>query len=663
MPGITDTVSWILDLDVSKFMDNLSKAHGELKSIGQDNGLEGLVGTIEGVGQAFAAFEGVKIVGELTGAIANSALNASLLSEEVRTVQNEFRNLTAAAGLSSETLERGLKSVADGIVDDTDLMKVANQGVISLGQNAARLPQVFEIARQAASAFGGTALERMQQIQLAVESGNTRVLKQIGLWFDASQAITKYAHANGLQVEQLSEQGKQHAILNALLDQAAKKYQGIDVNQRELTNNMDRFKASMTELKEAASQALDKTIGPSIVKITELLGSAVKATADWIKEWFNIGDASQQVENLKKQIEYFESKKAMGLFTVADEQRLEQIKQQLGQIEQKKDQMAKADDARMKAAQSGGGGQSEVAVVDPQKKAEAQAKYYHELTQLQLQYQDARAKSATTMVEYDDAMNMKEIAMIGEQDAALAAKRDELSRNYLLSASQKHQILEMMERDHNQKLMQFETQRANEREKVEKDFAERQLERTNSIAAGWQKAALQSTLNVKNFQKLGEFAFKAVGDHAANAFMEMGAGSKSSAEIMRGFFFGALADIAENQGKLLLAQGLSGNAAAAAAGAGLLVLAGFLRSQASGSTSGSPSVDTGGGGGSVATTSTVASSDQSGVNMQTSTTPRKTVVVQVAGPIITDETKSRFIEILRQATDDTDFKYQQIGVG
>lgn len=663
-----DLIKWVLDLDVTKFKENISKAGDELSKLGDEKNLSGLVGSFEGLAQSFLAFEGVKILGDLTVKAGEAALEASLLSEEIRTTQIQFTKLAEGAGIASKELEEGLKKAADGLVDDNELLQEASKGIVALGKNAQKLPELFEIARKASSTFGGTTMERLGQIEMAIQSGNTRLLKQVGLWFNAEDAVKKFAHAHGLQVAQLSDEAKQQAILNGVLEKSQKQYADIDVNQRKLSNNLDRLKVGLTELKEASAIALDKYLGPSINKIVEYFAKATTGVTSFIKEFVGIETPTEKVKRLSDEIAIYNEnvKHHPELITVSEQERIANYQKQLAQIQNQQNIMAaEEEEKRKRGGGAPAGDQSEglTKEVDPQEKAKAQATYYQELAKLREENAQAEEKSAQDILQWTMAKDAERAAIDETYAAQKQAKQEELKINYFLSEQQKMDIIEQMDANHKQRLMEMDTQYQNERIKKDKEFRDKALETSDTFAAGWKRAAIAAGAETKKFQALGTNAFNAVAHKGADAFMALGEGSKTGTEIMRGFFFGALADIAENQGKIMLAQGLTGNAAAAAAGAGLLVLAGFLRSQAKGGSSGSPSVDTGsGGGGDTGTSSSITPSSESGVNMADQT-PRKHTTVQIAGPIITDETKTRFLEIMRQATDDTDYKYQQIGVG
>lgn len=668
-------VKWVLDLDVSKFTENMRKAGDELSKLADDNQLSGLLGTVESVGKGFLAWEGAKIVSELTEKVISAGLEMSKLSEEVRAAQKQFEILAQGSGLSAKTLETGLKKVADGLVTDTELLNAASKSVVAIGANAQRLPELFEIARKASATFGGTATENLEKINLAIESGNTRVLRQMGLWFNATDAIKKYAHEHSLQVEQLSEEAKQQAILEAVLDKSKKQYADIDVNQKQLSNNLQRFTTALTEMKEVGAQVFDKYLGPSISHVVDLLQKGTRAAVEFTKSFFDIGQSAEQVDSKMKgitdQIAKLEAKKSNQsfLFDQYDQARLDGLNKQLQTLQASKKKIVEEDKKDAEQAATAGGIKL-TKEIDPQEQAKAQAKYYEELSKLNEEYVQERIKSANTIQEWDSAKAAEKVAETQKYDAQLKTLEAQNQANYLITSDQKLKMEQALQQEHTQKLLEIDRQYQDERIKKEVEFRDKVLKTQDDFGSGWKLASNHATQDVKVFQKGGETAFNSLGSHGKKAFMDIGSGAKSGGDAMKEALYGTLGDVAAAFGEFYLAKGIAevadfnpAGGVHIAEGGALLALAGFLGSQSSGG-SASSSSDAGGvsGAGPGSSNGVVNPSSSSSIDT-TPQTPRKTVTIQVAGPLITDETKTRFLEIMRQATDDTDFKYQQIGVG
>ncbi len=667
-------VKWVLDLDVSKFTDNMKKAGEELGKLADESQFQGLLGTVETLGKGFLAWEGAKIVAELTEKVISAGLEMSKLAEQVRAAQKQFEVLAQGAGLSAKTIETGLKKVADGLVSDKDLLDAASRSVVAIGANAQRLPELFEVARKASAIFGGTATENLDKFNLAIESGNTRVLRQMGLWFNATDAIKKYAHEHGLQVEQLSDEAKQQAVLQAILDKSKKSYSDINVNQKELSNNLERFKVALVELKEVVAQVFDKYLGPAIKNVVDLLQRGTRAAVDFAKSYFDIGQTAEQTEakmkGISAEIAKLEKKKSdQGfLFDQYDQARLDSLKVKLGELQVKKNQMV-AEDKKAAEESANAGNIKLTKDVDPQERIKAQAKYYEEMSKLDEQYVQEEIKAASTFEEWKKAKDDEKLVATEKYNAEYLTLKAQNDANYLISDDQKNKKSQLLAKEHNEKLLELDREFNKEKIKKDKEFRDEALKNQDTIGSGFQQEVNREVTDFKKFQEIGKFAFKTIKTESVDAFKAMGTGAKSGSQAMEDALLGTLGQLAIEWGTYWVAQGISEVAAFDPAGAihiaeggALIGLGAYLGGQSSGggaSSSSSAGSSSGGGGGDsgVVTPSSTASIDS------TPQSPRKNVTIQVAGPLITDETKTRFLEIMRQATDDTDFKYQQIGVG
>jgi len=601
-----------LDLDTSKFTKGISEAGELMQKIGEHNGIINLVESVETLGKGFLALKAIGLVKELV----EFGIEAALDAEHVNAISNAFKTLSEEAGIVPEELKEGLEKVADGLIEGTQLLEIANKAIVSMGKGAEHLPEIFEQARKAATAFGGAATDRFEQINQAIQSGQTRMLKQIGINIDADQAMKDYARTLGVTSDQLNEQGKQTAIMNAFLEQSREKYKGIDVNAQEMGNALARTKTSFGELGESSKIFFNVLFGPAIEWAIEKMGEFAGWINKFVKKFIDL------TPHVKAHVE------------VQKEMTEEMRKQQ--ELE-----------ANTKAA-------------DPKEKLAAQKAYYSELNKLKSEFNQAEMQSARDMDVWDKAQKDQRKQMEQQYLDERAIKQKELDENRLISTNQRNELLAQMEQTHQQKMLQYDLEAENRRKQANSRIIDDNARTQNTFSAGWNKAAKDASKDITAFGMLGKASFDALGKNSKKAFIAMGDGSKTAGEAMKGFMFGALADIAEQEGEFLLIKGIATlDPASAAGGAALLALSGYLRSQAGGGGGGGGggSSYSGGGGGDIGG----GSSDSTKPEQKEAA--KKSVTLQVMGNIYeTDDTKQRLVQLIREATDATDFKYQQIGV-
>lgn len=224
-------------------------------------------------------------------------------------------------------------------------------------------------------------------------------------------------------------------------------------------------------------------------------------------------------------------------------------------------------------------------------------------------------------------------------------------------------------------IAQIEAEKAAKIEKINNDMSENQLKvydnqvshaktASGGIAAAFAQGSARAKKDNQDFGKQGQQIFGSLKTNAVSAFKAMGDGSKSAGDAIKGFLLNSVADYFEMKGTGMMLEGIwPPNPAALAAGGGLIALSAAMRS-AAGSAGGSSSSaggggGSGGGGGFGPTSSDISSSKPTPEEQK-----KKSVTIQVQGNYFeTEQSKQRMLEMIRENTDATDFKYQQIGVG
>jgi len=189
---------------------------------------------------------------------------------------------------------------------------------------------------------------------------------------------------------------------------------------------------------------------------------------------------------------------------------------------------------------------------------------------------------------------------------------------------------------------------------------------STSTASGISKSfaveAQKSQMALKNFGTFGTTVFTSLKKNSVSAFEALGNGSKTAGEAMKGFLFGSIADIAQAQGELHIANGIATyNPIEFGEGGVLIALASALRSQASGSSS----LSSGGGGGGGGGGASASSTDTSGAAQKPTDNAlpqQKHVTLNIHGNVLNnDQTRTYITDLVREASDATDFSINKIG--
>lgn len=346
-----ETTSWSLDLDVSDASEKAEGFKETIDSLGDSEGLVNLaaklgeVGIIAGtIGAAFFALK--------------ETFDLVFDAEEITAVNQQFEMLSKNAGVMGSTLKEALIDASGGLVDETTLLKGANQALVEMNGTADQLPQIMTIARQATAVFGGDLMQNFNGISQAIASGNTRMLKHLGIVVDQQKAYKDYAESIGVAATELDAAGKSHAILNAVLEKSATAYAGVNVNVKQATNLWAETKVTFTEFGEAFTIFFGSVFGPTVIQAitvlkqfaTDLKNVALAAFGDESQKaagkikglHSTMDDATKQIAYYQQALEHptkFQSAESLQKALDFQKKRLETAGTELEKYEQKKQQI------------------------------------------------------------------------------------------------------------------------------------------------------------------------------------------------------------------------------------------------------------------------------------------------------------------------------------
>jgi phage-related protein len=175
---------------------------------------------------------------------ASSKLNSSMLAIGVASgaaiaglIAFGIKSFKAAAEV--ERLDLALEAVGASSGKGYEALKATSDGMRALGINAAAaqkttlkfaqsnidLSQATLLAKTAQDlsvASSMTAEEALQSITMAVTTGNTRVLRQIGITTGASDAYQRYANTIGKAAKDLTMAERRQAVVNLVMKEGTK---------------------------------------------------------------------------------------------------------------------------------------------------------------------------------------------------------------------------------------------------------------------------------------------------------------------------------------------------------------------------------------------------------------------------------------------------------
>jgi len=241
---------------------------------------------------------------QAVGRAINSALNFVLAGERVNALETQFNNLAQTAGLSGQQLRSSFEEAADGLVDTGDLIEIASVRIAQFGSNAQRLPELLSASRQVALATGRDIKDVFDQLSQGIANGNTRALKQLGVFTDLDTAAKAYANSLGISVNELTESQRQAVALDGVLRTVEERFGNVSQSIQPTTDAITRLRVQTNETFESLSRIASNLLGSTFQVIANNISSALRD--------FNLAVAAGQggaegtaarIEILRKEIE------------------------------------------------------------------------------------------------------------------------------------------------------------------------------------------------------------------------------------------------------------------------------------------------------------------------------------------------------------------------
>lgn len=658
---MADKILFEFDLDTKEF----KKALGETMEAMAHAGTHG-ESKFAAVGeQVFHIIKGTAILGVALKAL-EMKFESALEADKAIALNKQFEILADNAGLAAESFKTALFESTGGGLTREKALELANKSLVELGANASKIPDIMEMARKASVITGQSLEQSFSTISEAIGASSTRMLKQYGIVVDNESAILKYARATGKSVQSLSELEKKQAVANEIIEKGQKVLKNVDPESAGLNNAYEAFKNSLSDLSHLFTELIGESTLLKNVFIT--LSGAVSDFSNAVRIAFGHGEekASAQRMQLEKTIETYErliaeveSDKGEGFFDrifgkektlEINQSRLEMLRKDLAKYKSELDDLEGPEEDTEAV---------EIAVkketeIERDKRLAMETKTQLELNSIRQRNLELRSQMNTDELAVENLASDRRVLVENE----IALKKAQLQAQGALDNRNVQQEMLALEEERKLRIQQIEQDILNAKIEANRRWMEDSQSTADGIARGFAGSSRAAALELRKGTQLGVAAFNALGNNATNAFLQMGSGAATAGEAMRGFFFGAIADTAQAFGQqMLLASIWPPNPAGLAAGAGLIALAGYLRSQAQGK-----QAFAGGGAGGLTGGVSEGGVGQAlpGVDMKEK--EKKMVSINVEGNYFeTDQTRTRLMEIIRESSDFTDFTLKQIG--
>lgn len=674
MASDDNKVSFSLDLDTKEFIDGVLNAKGVIQGLGNSENLSGLIEGLTAASTYLAA-------AGLAAFALKEALDFTIEAEKIEQVNKQFEFLTENVGLVTEEFKKQLIASSHGLVSEIDLLKTANQALVTMGSSASRLPEIMELANKMTLVFGGTVQENFQTLTKAVEMGNARMLKHLGITVDVEKAYQDYANKIGVAVSTLSAQGKQVALLNQVLDEGTKKYEDINLSTSSAISLWQQLKVTVSELGELFTVVIGNKIGPLVRGSLQEIKTLSTGVKDLFLEHFgtdaqkaeaNLESLQGQLSRMKSVFSFFESKKGSFITNIfGGDDALAKFKQHIADVENQISKLEQKNKTASNVMTADAQAKLDKDSQNQQKALQAYAKYTEQETAL-----DQSHLKALEAVNID--MNQSE-AMLYEERRLRIQKLDAdiraIESSQLLDRTQKDKLIVKSKEISELEIQAIQFKSIQTQQKLGDNLLKHQEVNLKSFVVGAQQAALKVGTANQTMASISNNAVTAATDSMSNELISLAETGEFSAQRVLQSMLKSIGQQAVAEGTKAVFSGaielnpmmIATGGAEIAFGMGILALAGGGAGGVSASTPSSvasnPNTDQSSLSNSLSSSNTNLPVQQDQTSQMSSQEVRqKTVTIAIAGNYFdTDSSRRQLMDIIRAETDATDFRYARIG--
>ena len=501
---------------------------------------------------------------------AEATLDVILEGDKILKTEKRFEALGAQVGIVADIFRNDLVKAVNGFVDDTELIGLASEAFIRLGDNAKQLPQVLEAARKTYAVFGGTIVDNANRIISATETGSKRTLKDIGLYVDLEGAVKKYAKSLGTIPSLLYPAQVEQARLNAILAVSQDRLSAVQ-NKASATTSYTQLKVALNDLNDEFSKLANSKLGGFFKAIADASRTAVESIAEGLKRarpaetisdlTFKLGLLRNKAEDYEKQLKELGTGSATLAFSANLKGQLVTIKEQISNYEELRRKLNNLAATQAQANKAGGGGAGDSTV---------------DAARLQ-----ARKDLLQKINELNTSLNQSEIALQQDEFTRTKASADFERLNFLQKAQENAAYLtqvadlkktfetngtndealrlqgEQALRDtHFNKLLQIQNKYLADKKALTNEEAANVLTLADTyqqVLAGVAEGVRFQTTNMRQSLKdLGKAFVTTFKTEATKAIFAFAQGSKSASEAASDLFTG----IINAMGEMLISQGL-----------------------------------------------------------------------------------------------------------
>ncbi|MCK4786205.1 MAG: hypothetical protein KAV87_20780 [Desulfobacteraceae bacterium] len=272
--------------------------------------------------------------------------------------QQAFRSMVEGMGRDAETEFAKIRVASAGLIDEKSLVESANKAM-SLGIPVEELGDLMEIARAKARDMGITTTQAFDDIATGIGRGSPLILDNLGLVVKLGPAYEVYADSVNKTVEQLSDQEKKTAILNATIEAGSEALERHDLALLTNLERMQKMTAIFTNMKLEVSALLTKGLMVLWGTLNLISAAAEQVASSFYRVLSGWGGLTDAVRLSSGAYEHWKQKADEA--ASASKGLWQESKDSFGSLLLSAEEIAQATETITKSATGGSGGKSDTA--------------------------------------------------------------------------------------------------------------------------------------------------------------------------------------------------------------------------------------------------------------------------------------------------------------
>ncbi len=178
-------------------------------------------------------------------------------AKQVEAISTAFDNLSQGVGIVASEFLPALREALKGTVSDLDLMRTTNNAMLlGVVQSQEQFAELAVVARRLGRAVGRNAVDALNDLAVGIGRQSRLILDNLGIIISVDKAYRDFAATLGLNADELTDNQKRQAFLNATMEISKRKLKSLGPDVLTVADQWDRLTASINNTIDALATSL-----------------------------------------------------------------------------------------------------------------------------------------------------------------------------------------------------------------------------------------------------------------------------------------------------------------------------------------------------------------------------------------------------------------------